>query len=220
MLRKFFILAIAALTIPFSSLASGDKLESIGAFADQTASEALRKAVEEKGYKITLADGTAHCEVWFRKGLPTGAKKDISGAFYTEINDSAVLAVINFPKSFLDFRGQEVKAGAYTLRYALHPTDGNHMGISPYRDFLLLIPVTVDQNIDATYKFEELVKLSAKSLGGNHPAMMSLVLAEGAAGTAKLSENEHSHLVLTTKVKTAAGGDLPIAFVVKGQAEQ
>ncbi len=220
MLRMVFIFAIAFLAVPFSTSGSGEKIESIGAFADQTASEALRKAVEEKGYKISLADGSAHCEIWFRKALPTGAKKDISGAFYTEITDSAIIAVINFPKSFLDFRGQEVKAGAYTLRYALHPTDGNHMGISPFRDFLLLIPVALDQNVEATYKFDELAKLSAKSLGGNHPAMVSLVLAEGAGATAKLSENEHAHLVLTAKVKTAAGSDLAIAFVIKGQAEQ
>lgn len=220
MFRRFFMFAIALLAIPFTTFADGGKIDSTGAFADPAASEAVKKAVEEKGYKITLADGSAHCEIWFRKVVPTGAKKEISGAFYTEISESAIIAVISFPKAFSDFRGQEVKAGAYTLRYALHPTDGNHMGISPYRDFLLLTPVAIDQNVDATYKFEELVKMSAKSLGGNHPAMMSLVLAEGAGATAKLTENEHGHLVLTTRVKTAAGSDLPIAFVVKGQAEQ
>lgn len=219
MVRRLFLLAFVLLAIPCSTFASANKIEITGAFADQTASEALRKAVEEKGYKITLADGTAHCEIWLRKSVPTGAKREIPAAYYTEILDSAVIAVINFPKAFLDFRGQEVKAGAYTLRYSLHPTDGNHMGISPYRDFLLLTPVALDQNVDATYKFEELVKMSAKSLGGNHPAMISLVLAEGAGATPKLSENESGHLVLTAKVKTSSGSELPIAFVIKGQAE-
>jgi hypothetical protein len=213
-------MALVLLVPSISAVADGGKLESTGAFSDPAASDSLKKAVEEKGYKIVLNDGSTHGEIWFRKAVPTAGKKEISGAFYTEITDSAVIAVINFPKAFSDFRGQEVKPGAYTLRYALHPTDGNHMGISPYRDFLLLSPVALDQNVEATYKFEELVKLSAKSIGGNHPAMMSLVLAEGAGATPKLSENEHGHLVLTTKLKTAAGGDLSIAFVIKGQAEQ
>lgn len=220
MFYRFSFLGLLFLLTFGTALADGGKLESTGAFTDAAASDSLKKALEEKGNKIVLSDGSPHCEIWFRKGVPTAAKKDISGAFYTEITDSAVIAVINFPKAFSDFRGQEVKAGAYTLRYALHPTDGNHMGISPYRDFLLLSPVAIDQNVDTTYKFEELVKMSAKSLGGNHPAMMSLVLAEGAGDAAKLTENEHGHLVLTAKLKTSTGGELAMAFVVKGQAEQ
>lgn len=219
MIRRLFLFAMVSLLLPFTTFASGDKIEPTGAFTDAAASDTVKKSLEEKGYKITLGDGSPLCEIWFRKAIPVAAKKDISGAFYTEIVDSAVIAVINFPKNYSDFRGQDVKAGAYTLRYSLHPTDGNHMGISPYRDFLLLTPVAIDQNVDATYPFTDLTKMSAKSLGGNHPAMMSLVLAEGAEASPKLSENEQAHLILTLKVKTSAGNDFPIAFVVNGKVE-
>jgi hypothetical protein len=220
MFRKFLAATILLASISLSAVADGGKIETIGALAGAGVSDSVKKMVEEKGYRVSLPDGSVVCEIWLRKALPTQEKTDISGAIYTEINESAVIAVVSFPKLVTDFRGQDVKAGAYTLRYTLHPTDGNHMGISPYRDFLLLTPVANEQNPDAQYKFEDLVKLSAKTTGTKHPAMWSLVAAEAKSAAPTLSENEHGHLVFTTKVKNAKGVELPIAFVVKGMAEQ
>jgi hypothetical protein len=220
MLRKVFAASILLVIFTFTVLADSGKVEATGAFTDASASESVKKALEEKGYRVSLPDGTVVCDIWLRKAVPTHQKTDVSGAIYTEISDSAVIGVVSFPKLVTDFRGQDVKAGAYTLRYTLHPIDGNHMGISPYRDFLLLTPVAEDQNVEAQYKFEELVKLSAKTIGAKHPAMWSLVAAEGKPTAPVLSENEHSHLVFTTKLKTSTGAELPLAFVVKGQAEQ
>ncbi len=220
MLRKFLATTILLASISFSAFADGGKIETIGALAGTGVSDSVKKAVAEKGYRVTLPDGSVVCEIWLRKTLPTQEKTDISGAIYTEISESAVIAVVSFPKLVTDFRGQDVKAGAYTLRYTLHPTDGNHMGISPYRDFLLLTPVADDQNVDAQYKFEDLMKLSAKTTGTKHPAMWSLVAAEAKSAAPTLSENEHGHLVFTVKVKNAKGAELPLAIVVKGMAEQ
>ena len=208
------------LTLLFSLAAlaaDGGKVENVGAFADQSAPEAVRKALAPNGYRVTLADGGVACEVWFRATVPAG-KTDASGAVYTTLPEGALIGVITFPKAANDFRGQAIKAGTYTLRYEVHPTDGNHMGISPIRDFLLLVPVAADPNPETNYKFEELVKLSAKASGTNHPAVMSLAApASGAAPS--VTTDEHNHAVFAAKVKTASG-DMPIAFVVKGVAEQ
>jgi hypothetical protein len=154
-----------------------------------------------------------------RKAIPARAKADVAGALYTTIQDSAVVGVISYPKGGLDFRGQAIKPGAYVLRYALHPADGNHMGISPIRDFLLLVPISIDQNVDAQYKFEDLAKMSTKASGTNHPAPLSLVPAEGKPALPAIFENDHGHIGFAAKVKTTAG-ELPIAFIVKGVVEQ
>ena len=220
MLRRIFTYTFIFSLLAISAFANGNKLEPIGAFTDASASDSVKKALEEKGYRVTLTDGTTFCDIWLRKAVPTHEKKDISGAIYTEIANSAIIGVVSFPKTSSDFRGQEIKAGAYTLRYSLHPTDGNHMGISPYRDFLLLVPVALDQNADATYKFEELTKLSAKTNGSNHPAPFSLLANESKSDVPTLSENEHSYTIFNAKLKSASGAPLPIAFVIKGQAEQ
>jgi hypothetical protein len=211
-------LVFILLVISLSAFAEGGKVEAIGAFSDQGVSESVRKVLEPKGSRVTLSDGSVVCEVWLRSGLPAG-KTEAPGAVYTSLGESSLIGVITFPKATSDFRGQSVKPGIYTLRYALHPSDGNHLGISPIRDFLVLIPVSVDQNADAHYKFEELVKMSAKASGTNHPAVISLASPESNPAPT-LIENEHGHLVFVAKLKSQSGADVPIAFVVKGVAEQ
>jgi hypothetical protein len=210
-------LVLVALMTAFSALAEGGKVESIGPIADQSASESVRKSLEPKGYRVLLADGTPLCEIWLRNGV--AASKTDSGTAYGKLGDSSLVGAISFLKDASDFRGQAIKAGLYTLRHALHPADGNHLGISQVRDFLLLTPVSVDQNADAEYKFEELAKMSAKASGTNHPAVISLVLPE-AKPAPYLVENEHGHLVFVAKIKLQPGAEMPIAFVVKGVAEQ
>jgi hypothetical protein len=140
------------------------------------------------------------------------------GAVYTTLGESVLVGVIRFARATTDFRGQAVKPGVYTLRYAVHPADGNHLGISPIRDFLALVPIAMDPNPDAQPKFEELMKMSAKVAGTNHPAVISLVQAEG--GAAPKLDQEGSHVIFSTKIKSQSGSDVPIAFVVKGIAEQ
>jgi hypothetical protein len=194
------------------------KLEEVGAFADPGASDALKKVLEPKGYRVSLADG-AYCDIWLRTGVP-GGKTDQQGAVYTSVGESTLIGVITFAKPTNDFRGQAIKAGAYTMRYALHPTDGNHMGISPIRDFLVMIPVAGDPNPDATFKFEELVKMSAKVTGTVHPGVLSLVQLDAAPAAPKVETNEMNHVVFSAAIKTQAGSALPVAFVVKGRAEQ
>jgi hypothetical protein len=219
MFVRFAGLIFLLLLTPFTSLAAG-KVEVIGPFTDASAPESVRNALEPQGYRVTLADGGVICEVWFRKALPTRAKADVQGAIYTELADSTLVGLVSIPKATTDFRGQAVKPGVYTMRYGLHPTDGNHMGISPYRDFLLLIPVAADPNPDAQFKFEELVKMSAKAAGTNHPTPFSLVSAEGQSKLPTVFENDHGHEVLAVKLKNQAGADMAIAVIVKGVAEQ
>src|SRR5882762_8125380 len=132
------------LTVSSTTLAESGKVEAIGAFADAGASDSLKKALEPKGYRVTLADGKVLCEIWLRNGVISG-KNEAQGAAYTTLADSALIGVITFPQAATDFRKQGIKAGSYTLRYAVHPQDGNHLGISPIRDFLLLVPLALDQ---------------------------------------------------------------------------
>src|ERR1700716_4117438 len=140
-LALFFL----SLTISFGIHAEGGKVEAIGAFNDAAASDSLKKALEPKGHRITLADGSVLCEIWLRNGIAAG-KNEAQGASYTWVGDSAFIGVITFPKQSTDFRKQSIKPGSYTLRYAVHPQDGNHIGISPIRDFLFLVPVALDQD--------------------------------------------------------------------------
>jgi hypothetical protein len=206
---------LATLLLSVSALGQSNKLEAIGAYGE-SGSDALKKVLEPKGSRISVGD-ELYCEIWLRNGLPAG-KSDAQGAVYTSLGESVLIGLIKFAKQTTDFRGQTVKPGTYTMRYAVHPADGNHLGISPVRDFLALVPVEMDSNPDAQPKFEELMKMSAKVAGTNHPGVISLVPAQ--AGSAAKLDQEGTHVIFSSKVKSQSGADLPIAFIVKGIAEQ
>ena len=111
-------------------------------FSAPEASEDLKKAVEDKGYRVVLDDGWT-AEFWFARALAT-ATKESPGALYPELTNGEFVGVVSFPKGSTDYRGQAIPAGTYTLRYQYLPQDANHMGVSPNPDFLLAIPLAAD----------------------------------------------------------------------------
>jgi hypothetical protein len=216
-LLAFFLIAIAFIAAS-NAVAGDNKVEQVGAYADPAASDTLKKAFDAKGWRVSMADG-AYCDVWMRTTIAAG-KTDQPGAVYTSLGESTLVGVVTFAKATTDFRGQSVKPGSYTLRYALHPADGNHMGISPIRDFLIMLPVAMDPNPDASFKFEEMSKMSTKVTGTNHPGVLSLVQIDKAPAVPGVSQDESNHTVFSASLKGQSGAVIAIAFIVKGHAEQ
>jgi hypothetical protein len=177
--------------------------------------KALQDALQPQGTRVVGDKGTV-CEVWVGKAVPQGAGGS-PDAVYPTLGVGTLVGVLHFPAAGLDFRGQTIKPGYYTLRYALLPQDGNHMGVNPYRDFLLLSPVAADTQIDKPLQPVDLYKLSRQASGTNHPAVMSLVPTAKGATFPSLGQDDQGHTLLQVKLG-ASGGDLPIALVVVGQA--
>src|SRR5205814_661657 len=96
--------------------------------------------------------------------------------------------------------------------------DGNHLGVAPNRDFLLLLPVASDADPNASFKFQNLVALSRTATGTKHPGPLSLAQPSGAAPV--VSKNDQDHWIFSTAIKLASGEDLPFSLVVKGTAQQ
>jgi len=174
-------------------------------------SDALRSAVNDKGYRVTLDDGWT-AEFWFVHQLKL-EKKEAPGSLYPELADGEFIGVVKFTQAFSDYRGQSVAAGTYTLRYQLLPQDGNHMGVAPNPDFLLLIPASADARPEQAYVFRKLVTLSAKSTGGEHPAVVAMESA-GKAGT--VVTNDKGEVVFSADL----GSKETLAIVIKGTAAQ
>jgi len=135
------------------------------------------------------------------------------------VGESTLFGVISFPKDTTDFRGQAVKAGFYTLRYELSPDDGNHLGVSQFRDFLLLVPASRESDPDKALSFDELVTMSRAATGTKHPAPLSLVEA-GSGGGPAIARNADGYWIFSAAVKLASGDNLPFALIVKGSAPQ
>ncbi len=210
-----FFVRIASLSLA----AQTGKIEPIGPASDSSVAEGVKKVLDPKGYRISLDDGSVACEIWLRNKIPAHPKKDSPGALYSQLAESTLVGIISFPQATTDYRGQNIRKGTYTLRYELIPNDGNHLGVAPNRDFVLLVPAASDENPDATFKFDELVSLSRKATGTKHPGPLSLAQPESGTAAA-VSKDDEDHWIFSAAIKLASGEDLPIALVVKGTAPQ
>jgi hypothetical protein len=177
---------------------------------------AIAAALQDRGLRVLDKDGTPLVSVWPAKSVAT-SKKEVDGANYPALEISAFLGVVAFEQDGKDLRGQTIPKGTYTMRYALLPSDGNHMGVAPNRDFLLLLSLVSDTDPSATFNEKQLYRASGKVAGAGHPAVLSLVAAEGKSGS--VSTSPEGYWILHFSVKTP-DSELPIALIVKGVAQQ
>jgi hypothetical protein len=209
--------AIAFLSVLILSSLCFAKVETIGLPTAGVFPEAIVKTLEAKGYRVGLPDGTVVCEIWFRSAVAAQPGRNVEGANYPELSSSEFVGVVTFPKQVSDFRGQPIRPGSYGLRYELLPNDGNHMGVAPNRDFLLLTPLADEKEPSRQLSSEQMVGLSAKASGTAHPGVFSLLPPDGDTFPA-IYKNDDGYYVFVVKLKTTSG-ELPLGLVVKGQAQ-
>ncbi len=195
-----------------ASLAGADlSYEKIGAAAEAPA--AITSLIYDEGYAIKDPDGEVIARYWGRKAAFEGEPSSGFGIRYDFIPEGAVIALVEFTANHSDFREQDVPAGWYTLRYALHPEDGNHMGVAPSRDFAVLSPADKDVEPARNYKFDEMVELT-KAVGNPHPTIARVELPEGDEAP-NLWVNDYDLVVLDLPVV-----DDMVGIVIHGHSEE
>ena len=193
----------------FASLLMGHTMEPAGAPPSEL-NPALAGMLQKDG--IRVVDGKkVVAELWFRSDRPSGAKLSEEAVTLTTVPHGSLMGVIRFPERGADRRGQTIKPGLYTLRFSFYPPNGDHQGVEPQRDFLLLSPVAADKDPASNPGFDPLMELSRQASGTPHPAVLSMWKVEGDFKPGITQEHE-SDWVLQTKV-----GDLPIAVIVDGK---
>ena len=136
----------------------------------------LQKELRDEGTRVLSSDGKPLAEIWIRKsipasGKPTGPKGTIQ---FPILQEGELLGVVKFLEEGHDFRDQTIPPGIYTLRYGLQPVNGDHLGVSLFRDYGLLIPVAKDVDL-APLPRKKLETLSAETTGSSHPAILMLL---------------------------------------------
>jgi len=209
------LLATLILAIATAFGQANYKAEGIGA-APADVPTALQKVLDSQGARAVNPQGAALCEVWLRKTLPTSATPSTSSdTLYGALTAGSFLGVVNLPAALTDFRGQAIKPGFYTLRYALIPLDGNHMGVNPSRDAIVLAPVSADQDPDKVLNFDDLVKLGRQASGTAHPAILVAAQVNGEQFPSVVKDDQ-DHWNLQVKGH-AQSGDLPLAITIVGK---
>ncbi len=206
-MSKYFL----CLLLTASAVLAQYKTETAGAPPSELA-PGISSLLNKEGIKISDG-GKVVAEVWFRSVLPGGGKAEDSKSFAT-VPHGALIGAIRFPANWSDRRGQKVPAGVYTLRYSLFPQNGNHQGVAPQRDFLLLLKTSDDTDGNKNFDYDQVTTLSMKSIGTPHPAVFSIWKPDAAdfkPGVAALGDNDQ---VLNVKI-----GDTPLSMIFLGKAE-
>ena len=183
-----------------------------GATVPESVPDAARELVATEGVSVKSGDVVV-ATFWMRSAPFEGEPASGFGVRFDNVPEGAFLGLVEFPEKGSDFREQAVPPGLYTMRFGLHPEDGNHMGVAPSRDFALLCPAEKDLEVAKNYDFDGIVDLSAE-VGNPHPTVARLELPEGDNGP-NLWENDYEHWILDLAV-----ADTLVGIVVEGHAEE
>ena len=161
---------------------AGDPVvDSAGALSEGAAAPELRSALSADGLRVREGESVL-AELWIVKDLAAAAEpKTKPGANFIAVADGALLGVVRFEEKWSDYRGRSVPAGTYSLRYAIQPVDGDHMGVSEFLDYALLVPAAKDLDPKPIADRKALYALSREASGRNHPAILYLVPAASSA---------------------------------------
>ncbi len=191
----------------------------------QELSQAVREVLNPDSLHVIGVDGS-FCHLWLRRDIPPGATLNRGmGIAFPQLAEGTLIGAIRYDGDANDYRNQDIKPGVYTLRYGLQPMDGNHQGTAPFRDFLLLVPSSVDVS-PAAMKESDLLDASRKTTGTTHPAILSLIPAESAPvaipAITHVTEGDFWVLFFRAAVPAAAASPGPsvMGLVIAGHAPE
>ena len=225
-LCSVFVLLLASLPGSFAPVASAadQKIDVLKEAPSGLAAD-VAAAISETGSRISGKEGVI-CDVWLAKEILQKPKFKSSLRIKYPFQPGTLIGVIRYPDGSKpnDFRGQPLKPGTYTLRYGLQPDDGNHLGTSDIRDFLVGCPPANDTSPKRIEDIKDLFKLSASASGSTHPAIFLLTPPSDKPFDAPaVAHDDAKHLVIFNANANSKDGDkivpVPISVVVVGKSE-
>lgn len=210
-MRGLRLLALALAFCPPAVLAQEGsyKLEPSKEGPPADLSSAIQGELSPTAHRVLDAQGKPFATIWLRKGIPASGKPaGPKGAVqFPVLASGELLGALRYEREGGDYRDQPIAPGAYTLRYGLQPVNGDHLGVSTFRDYALLVPAEMDQAVGPLSR-AALEDKSAEAAGTSHPAVLMLLAApkeKSAAGMHHTPELE------------AWGAVLPLPLAVEGE---
>ena len=173
----------------------------------------VRSSLIDQAYRVQDDQGRTIVDIWIRKGIPASEKPaEPKGAIlFPFLADGEFVGVLQFATEGHDYRDQPIAKGVYTMRYGLQPVNGDHLGVSTYRDYSLVLPAAKDRSL-ALPPRKQLEERSAESAGTSHPAVFLLLAAPPDASKSGAS-------VIHDAEKNTWSVVLPLSLQVKGEGE-
>ena len=162
------------------------------------------------------------CELWLCKELAIDPEFKPTPARLYPFVPGQLIGLVHFGRRGSEFRDQTISSGWYTLRFGLQPTDGNHEGTSPTRDFLLLVEAEQD-DLPENWDADALNEASAEAAGSSHPAMLCLQRASDGDALAIRHDEANDWWTLHLVGNGVAGQkptSIPMDLIVAGHAAE
>jgi len=187
-------------TLAVPALANGVTVAKHTSEAPADIAAPVKALLAPGGATAKVGDNTI--EFWWVKSLDAKSK-DWSG-----VAEGTLVGAMKTSAPFRDIRGRTLKAGTYLLRFGLQPQNGDHLGVSPHREFLLATPAAEDTQPQAL-GHDAAVDLAKKSINISHPAILSLDPPVSTSEPLAVTQNDAGHTTVTFEVPTAQG---PLKF--------
>ena len=190
-----------------ASVFAQTKVSSIPEKPPSDLAPAILSLLQPAGVKAVA--GGATLDIWWVQSL--GGDGGWSG-----VESGTLAGAMRVTGAFKEIRGKLVAPGVYTLRYGQQPQNGDHLGISTYRDFLLLSPASVDTD-PKVLGFDGVVALSKQVIGTSHPASLSIDPPEDAPGAVLSTyKNESGHDGIVFEIPRKPGGTIKFGLIISG----
>jgi hypothetical protein len=176
--------------------------------------------LSSEGVSASISQPSVKIDFWWVKSLPI--KAGAGAPSWTDVDEGSLIGAVRLSSEYRDIRGRVLKAGVYTLRYGIQPANGDHLGVSPFRDFLLLSPAAVDKD-PAQHGHDGTVELSKQAIGGSHPSVWSIDPPAATEVPLQHHKTELGHDAIIMQVPVTRGGQaagtLKFGLVLIGKIE-
>lgn len=136
--------------------------EGLASAPPEELSAAVKGALGKGGAKVTSGETTL--EFWWAP---------LTADTWDSVEEGAIVGVMRVTGPFKEIRGKTVAPGVYTLRYGLQPQNGDHLGVSENREFLVVSPAASDASA-GPLSFDDMVANAKQTTGTSHPASLSI----------------------------------------------
>jgi hypothetical protein len=176
--------------------------------------DSMQAALNPEVITVQL-DGKPVAHIWLAKELQAAKSANSElGVSFGGVAQGGLVGVVVFPEPWSDYKKNPIGVGTYTMRYAVMPADGNHMGVATFRDFLLLLPPSVDSDPSKALGMAELLVGSGEATGVVHPGVLALYPIWEEVSEPSVSKNDLDQWTLAVKI-----GSQVLGLVISGHGE-
>lgn len=210
-LRRIVVAAFACLLFHAGAFANSVTVAKHTSAPPADIAAPVKELLAADGATAKVGDNTV--EFWWVKAVPVTG----DGEGFVHVAEGTLVGALRVAAPFRDIRGRVIKPGVYLLRYALQPQNGDHLGVSPFREFLLATPAAEDSN-PAPAGHDGTVELAAMTTGISHPAVFSIDPPVATAAPLSVVQNEAGHTAVVFEVPTSKA-PLKFGLILVGHIE-